>query len=139
MIRSSFLILWSKWKKESVSNLLFYCQAKFFCVDDPSDDIQMIAYQILTKLAGLVPLALLSHLERLTDKFEGAFNKILKALGSKQEGERANDCLRAFIKAVLTISKIPESDEIPKFKEFYSLKVAQNEKCKEFIQQINSA
>lgn len=107
--------------------------------DDPSDDIQIIAYQILTKLANLVPQALIAHLERLTEKFEVAYNKILKALGSKQEGERANDCLRGFLRAMITISKIPESDEVVKFKELYNLKIASNEKCKEFIQQITSA
>lgn len=103
-------------------------------VEDPSDDIQIIAYQILTKLATLSPSALTSHLERLTDKFEVAFNKLLKALGSKQEGERANDCLRAFLRVHLTISKLPETEEVGKFKDF-DAKVRANEKCKEFIQQ----
>ncbi len=107
--------------------------SKFF-VEDPSDDIQIIAYQILTKLTALSPSALASNLERLTDKFEIAFNKLLKALGSKQEGERANDCLRAYLRVHLAIAKLPEAEEVHKFKEL-DAKVRANEKCKEFIQQ----
>lgn len=116
--------------------LLIFC---FKILDDPSDDIQIIAYQILTKLANLVPLTLVNHLDRLSEKLDAAFAKISKALGSKQEGERANDCLRAFLRAVITISKIPESEEAGRFKELLNSKVLTNEKCKEFIQQINTA
>eukprot|EP00331_Platyophrya_macrostoma_P030086 CAMPEP_0176438094 /NCGR_PEP_ID=MMETSP0127-20121128/19061_1 /TAXON_ID=938130 /ORGANISM="Platyophrya macrostoma, Strain WH" /LENGTH=1232 /DNA_ID=CAMNT_0017821943 /DNA_START=32 /DNA_END=3730 /DNA_ORIENTATION=+ len=106
-------------------------------IEDPSDDIQIIAYQILTKLAALSPHALVSHLERLLEKFEGAFAKLLKALGSKQEGERANDCLRAFLRAHVAISKLPEAEEVARFRDF-DAKVKANEKCKEFIQQLSA-
>ena len=107
-------------------------------IEDPSDDIQIIAYQILTKLAALAPGGLANHLDRLTDKFDVAYNKLLKALGSKQEGERANDCLRAFLKVDVAISKLPEAEEVAKFKEF-DAKVRSNDKCKELIQQQTSS
>ena len=88
----------------------------------------------MAKLVVLSPSALASNLERLTEKFEIAFNKLLKALGSKQEGERANDCLRAYLRTHLAIAKLPEAEEVSKFKEL-DAKVRANEKCKEFIQQ----
>jgi len=102
-------------------------------------DIQIIAYQVLNKLATILPVPLAAIHEKLVDKLDLAIAKFNKALQSKQEGERFNDCIRAMIRAVMTISKITDVEGSTKFKEFYQEKLLKNDKMKEIIQQLSSS
>jgi hypothetical protein len=105
---------------------------------DPADDVQILSYLILNKLATVNPLFLASHVDKLSDKFTEATAKFEKSLGAKTEGERVNDCVRSFARALLTLSRIPEIESAPKFKDFYSEKVNKNAKLKEIVTQLAS-
>jgi len=58
------------------------------------------------------------------------------ALSKKQEGERFNDCIRAMLRSVLTISKIADNEGLIKWKDFYNEKLMKNEKIKEILNQL---
>ncbi len=108
-------------------------------VADPADDIQILSFQILNKIANIAPLRLLSFVEKIVEKFEEILVKYEKSLGSKQEGERVNDCIRAFLRAVNSLSKIEHIDSNPKFKDFLQEKILRNEKLKDIYNQIASS
>jgi len=84
----------------------------------------------------LAPLRLLSYTEKLVEKFEEILAKYEKSLGSKQEGERVNDCIRAFLRAVQSLSKIEHVESNPKFKDFLQERILKNDKLKEIYNQI---
>ena len=86
-----------------------------------------------------MPLPLASIIDKLTDKLDEAVTKFNKALTSKQEGERFNDCIRALLRAIITISKINEVESSTRFKDFYLEKIQKNAKLKEIINQLSSA
>jgi cullin-associated NEDD8-dissociated protein 1 len=105
-------------------------------ITDPADDIQILSFQILNKISTLAPLRLVSYTEKLVEKFEEVLAKYEKSLGSKQEGERVNDCIRAFLRAVQSLSKIEHVESTPKFKDFLQERILKNEKLKEIYNQI---
>jgi len=105
-------------------------------ITDPADDIQILSFQILNKLSQLTPLRLVSSIEDIVKSFEEILVKYEKSLGSKQEGERVNDCIRAFLRAVQSLSKIEHIESTPRFKDFLQERILKNEKLKEIYQQI---
>lgn len=86
----------------------------------------------------LAPLSLSTYIEKLIEKFEEALVKYEKSLGSKQEGERVNDCIRAFLRAIQSLSKIEEIESTPKFKDFLQERIIKNDKLKEIYHQIST-
>mmetsp|Transcript_25555 Transcript_25555/g.22579 ORF Transcript_25555/g.22579 Transcript_25555/m.22579 type:complete len:433 (+) Transcript_25555:2434-3732(+) len=108
-------------------------------ITDPADDVQILSFQILNKLANLNPLPLSSHTDKLVDKFDESLTKFNKSLNSKQEGERVNDCVRSFVRVILTLTKIQDVEAVPKFRDFYQEKVLKNEKLKEIFDQLSQA
>jgi hypothetical protein len=78
-------------------------------------------------------------MEKLVDKFNESLTTLNKSLNSKQEGERVNDCVRAFVRVILTLTRCPEIESIPKFKDFYQEKVLKNEKLKEIFNQWSNS
>jgi len=84
----------------------------------------------------LAPLRLSSYTERIVEKFEEVLAKYEKSLGSKQEGERVNDCIRAFLRAVQSLSKVEHIESTPKFKDFLQDRILKNDKLKEIYNQI---
>lgn len=105
-------------------------------IADPADDIQILSFQILNKLTVLAPLSLATYIEKLVEKFEEILAKYEKSLGSKQEGERVNDCIRAFLRAIQSLAKIEEIESTPRFKDFLNERILKNEKLKEIYHQI---
>merc|ERR1712039_301236 len=87
---------------------------------DDSPDIQMLSYQIFTKLGTFHGSAIVGCLDTLpSDLMKGIKQKMNEAKGNK-DSERAKDILRAACKALYTLRNVPNVNKARKFVTFYS-------------------
>ena len=73
------------------------------------DDVQMLCHQILIKICGYAPGAVLSSLDSLVDPLEKTVMKKVKDGQVGTEVDRANELIRSGLRAVLAISAIDDS------------------------------
>jgi cullin-associated NEDD8-dissociated protein 1 len=89
-------------------------------LDDPSEEVQMLAHQVACKLAGWAGGAILGALDAIVEAIQKSIQKQLKLLSNKQEVERAMDVIRSCLRAIDTIGRIPDSESNMKFVELMS-------------------
>lgn len=83
------------------------------------DDIQLISYKILTRLAQWNGQKLLENLDKLPPVLmQGIKQKIKDAKGN--EPDRANDIIRAATRAIFAINKIKGAEFVRSFQNFYN-------------------
>eukprot|EP00357_Protocruzia_adherens_P030504 CAMPEP_0115033814 /NCGR_PEP_ID=MMETSP0216-20121206/40191_1 /TAXON_ID=223996 /ORGANISM="Protocruzia adherens, Strain Boccale" /LENGTH=1233 /DNA_ID=CAMNT_0002412403 /DNA_START=112 /DNA_END=3813 /DNA_ORIENTATION=- len=87
-------------------------------LDDHIEDIQILCHQILSKLCHFAGGNVLGHLDSIIEPLSKCIDKQVKQLESKQEVEKASDILRSALRAVETLSHIPDNDTNNKFQEF---------------------
>jgi len=73
------------------------------------EDVQMLCHQILIKICGYAPGAVLSSLDSLVDPLEKTVTKKVKDGQVGTEVDRANELIRSGLRAVLAISAIDDS------------------------------
>lgn len=89
-------------------------------LDDPSDEVQMLCHQLLTKLVHWGAGALSGSLNGIIVPIRKNVEKNQKIMNNKQEVERAMDLLRSALRCVEKIETQIETDSSIGFKEFLS-------------------
>jgi len=74
---------------------------------EDKDDVQLLAHQILGKVARSSPASLLASLETLLPPLEAVANKQMKDTSVGTEVERAQDLIRSAVRAMVAVSKEP--------------------------------
>ena len=87
-------------------------------LDDPSDEVQMLCHQLLTKLIHWGSGALAGSLNNIIAPIRKNVEKNHKLMNNKQEVERATDLLRSALRCVEKIETLMEVDSAIGFKEF---------------------
>lgn len=87
-------------------------------LDDPSDEVQMLCHQLLTKLINLGPGAVAGNLNAIIIQIRKNVEKNHKLMNNKQEVERATDILRSALRCVEKIEAQIEVESSLAFKEF---------------------
>jgi len=73
---------------------------------EDKDDVQLVAHQILVKVARTSPASLLASLETLLVPLEAVVNKQVKDMSVGTEVERAQDLTRSAVRAMVAVSKV---------------------------------
>ena len=87
-------------------------------LDDPSDEVQMLCHQLLTKLIHWGAGALAGSLNAVINPIRKNVEKNQKLMSNKQEVERATDLLRSALRCVEKIEAQTEVESSNAFKEF---------------------
>ncbi|CAG9331708.1 unnamed protein product [Blepharisma stoltei] len=87
-------------------------------LDDPSEEVQMLCHQVLSKLSTWGGGAVLGALDAIVLPLRKNVEKQLKLINNKQEVERATDVLRSCFRCVDTITHHLEADSNMNFREF---------------------
>jgi len=69
-------------------------------LEDPSDDIQIISFNIVNRLSEHKPELLFSDILGLTNKLNRTFESFKKKIANIKEGDRGADTLRAAVRCV---------------------------------------
>ncbi|EGR34114.1 hypothetical protein IMG5_023380 [Ichthyophthirius multifiliis] len=102
---------------------------QFAC--ESSEDIKILRFQIIKKLALKVPLKVTPFLDNISE----VFLNVLKPYASKSDGDRAADMIRIGLKTVVTLKNIAEDENNQKYIQFWEL-VMKTEKFKNIINQM---
>ncbi|KAL7749659.1 hypothetical protein RI367_004887 [Sorochytrium milnesiophthora] len=81
-------------------------------------DIKIVSYMMLVKIAALSPTAAQQKLDETVDIFRSAVNLKPKANAVKQEIERMQELVRASLKAIVHLQRISDPSNTPKFDTF---------------------
>nr|CAG4647643.1 EOG090X00HY [Moina brachiata] len=82
------------------------------------NDIKMLTYLMVARLASLCPTAVLQRLDRLVEPLRTTCTARVKANAVKQEYEMQNELKRSAMRAVAALLVIPDSDKNPQLNEF---------------------
>uniref|UniRef100_A0A0P6FDL4 Cullin-associated NEDD8-dissociated protein n=1 Tax=Daphnia magna TaxID=35525 RepID=A0A0P6FDL4_9CRUS len=82
------------------------------------NDIKMLTYLMVARLATLCPTAVLQRLDRLVEPLRTTCTARVKANAVKQEYEMQNELKRSAMRAVSALLMIPDSDKNPQLNEF---------------------
>lgn len=96
-------------------NVVGFMQYLEAALTDSQADVQMLCHQILIKICGYAPQAVVGSLDGLVAPLEKTAMKKVKEGQVGTEVERANDLIRSGLRALLAIASVPDSAGIRKF------------------------
>ena len=73
----------------------------------------------------------------MTGKLRLTTDKLIKNLGTKQEGDRSADTMRSALRCIYSIFKLPDTETNAKFNEYY-IELMKNEKIRNIFNTISS-
>ncbi|CAI6364051.1 unnamed protein product [Macrosiphum euphorbiae] len=81
-------------------------------------DIKMLTYLMVSRMAQIVPSAVLQRLDKIVEPLKQTCMLKIKANSVKQEFEKMEELKRSAMRAVLNLQTIPDSDKNPHMSDF---------------------
>ncbi|XP_001948086.1 cullin-associated NEDD8-dissociated protein 1 [Acyrthosiphon pisum] len=81
-------------------------------------DIKMLTYLMVSRMAQIVPSAVLQRLDKIVEPLKQTCMLKIKANSVKQEFEKMEELKRSAMRAVINLQTIPDSDKNPHMSDF---------------------